>query len=72
MNAEEARKLSEEFKFTTEMGECIELVRIAANRGEFSIYRDYLEQTTQEYLKKQGYQVKWHDVQRDGYWKISW
>jgi hypothetical protein len=72
MDAKEARKLSEEFKFTTEMGECIELIKKAANNGEFSIYRDTVERTTQEYLKKQGYQIKWHDVQRDGYWKISW
>jgi len=72
MNAKEARKLSEEFEWTPEIDECIELIKKSVNRGEFSTTTDNMKPSTQKYLEREGYKVQWYDVQRDGYWKISW
>ncbi len=72
MNAKEARKLAEEFEWTPEIDECIELIKKSVNRGEFSTTTDNMKPSTQKYLEREGYKVQWHDVQRDGYWKISW
>jgi len=73
MNAKEARKLAEEFEWTPEIDECIELIKNSVNRGGFSTTTDRMKPSTQKYLEREGYKVQWHDVQRDdGYWKISW
>ena len=72
MDAKEARKLAEEFEYTPEIDEIIVLIKKSANRGEFSTTTDRMKPSTQKYLEKQGYKVAWYDVQRDGYWKISW
>lgn len=72
MNAKEARKLAEEFEWTPEIDECIELIKKSVNRGEFSTTTDNMKPSTQKYLEREGYKVQWYDVQRDGYWKISW
>jgi hypothetical protein len=72
MNAQEARKITEEFEWTPEIDESIELIKKSANRGEFSTTTDRMKPSTQRYLEKEGYIVQWVDVQRDGYWKISW
>jgi hypothetical protein len=31
-----------------------------------------MKPSTQKYLEREGYKVQWYDVQRDGYWKVSW
>jgi hypothetical protein len=72
MDAKEARKLAEEFEYTPEIDEIIVLIKKSANRGEFSTTTDRMKPSTQKYLERQGYKVDWYDVQRDGYWKISW
>lgn len=73
MNAKEARKLAEEFEWTPEIDECIELIKNSVNRGGFSTTTDRMKPSTQKYLEREGYKVQWYDVQRDdGYWKISW
>lgn len=72
MNAQEARKMAEEFEWTPEIDETIELIKKVANRGEFSATTDRMKPTTKKYLEREGYKVEWHDIQRDGYWKISW
>jgi hypothetical protein len=72
MNAQEARKIAEEFEYTPEIDEIVELIKKSANRGEFSTTTDRMKPPTQKYFERQGYKVEWYDVQRDGYWKISW
>jgi hypothetical protein len=72
MNAKEARKMAEEFEWTPEIDETIGLIKIMANRGGFSTTTDRMKPSTQKYLEREGYEVQWVDVQRDGYWKISW
>lgn len=72
MNAQEARKMAEEFEWTPEIDECIELIKKSVNRGQFSTTTDNMMPSTQKYLEREGYKVEWYDVQRDGYWKISW
>ena len=72
MNAQEARKLAETIKITPEIVDTIEKIKVAANGGIFSIYEDTLAQPTRDHLERLGYKVQWYDVQRDGYWKISW
>jgi len=72
MNAQEARKMAEEFEWTPEIDETIELIKKSANRGEFSTTTDRMKPSTQKYFEREGYKVQWYDVQRDGYWKISW
>jgi hypothetical protein len=72
MNAQEARKIAEEFEWTPEIDETFELIKKSVNRGEFSTTTDRMKPSTQKYFEREGYKVQWHDVQRDGYWKISW
>ncbi|MEY4573209.1 MAG: hypothetical protein RLZ10_2493 [Bacteroidota bacterium] len=72
MNAQEARKMAEEFEWTPEIDETIELIKKSANRGEFSTTTNRMKPSTQRYLEREGYKVRWHDVQRDGYWEVSW
>ena len=72
MNAQEARKMAEEFEWTPEIDETIELIKKSANRGEFSTTTNRMKPSTQKYLERKGYKVQWYDVQRDGYWKVSW
>jgi hypothetical protein len=72
MNAQEARKIAEEFEYTPEIDSTLELIKRSANNGEFSTTTDRMQPTTQKYLEREGYKVQWFDVQRDGYWKISW
>jgi len=72
MNAQEARKMAEEFEWTPEIDETIELIKKSANRGEFSTTTNRMKPSTQRYLEREGYKVWWYDVQRDGYWEVSW
>ena len=72
MNAKEARKMSEEFVWTLEIDETIELIKKSVNRGEISTTTNRMKPSTQKYLESEGYKVQWVDVQRDGYWKINW
>jgi hypothetical protein len=72
MNAQEARKLAEEIKITPEIVDTIEEIKEAATVGKFSIYKDILSHPTRVHLERLGYKVRWYDVQRDGYWEISW
>lgn len=72
MNAQKARKIAEEFEYTPEIDEIVELIKKSANRGDFSTTTDRMKPSTQKYFERQGYKVEWYDVQRDGYWKISW
>jgi hypothetical protein len=72
MNAQEARKMAEEFEWTPEIDETIELIKKSANRGEFSTTTNRMKPSTQRYLEREGYKVRWYDVQRDGYWEVSW
>jgi len=71
MNAQEARKMAEEFEWTPEIDETIELIKKSANRGEFSTTTNRMKPSTQRYLERVGYKVRWHDVQRDGYWFVK-
>ena len=72
MNAQKARKIAEEFEWTPEIDEAIELIKRVANRGEFSATTNRMSPPTKKYLEREGYKVQWVDVQRDGYWEISW
>jgi hypothetical protein len=72
MNAQEARKIAEEFEYTPEIDSTLDLIKRSANNGEFSTTTDRMHPSTQKYLENRGYKVQWFDVQRDGYWKISW
>lgn len=72
MNAKEARRLSEKFIYQPEIDECIALIKRSVNRGEFSTTTSRMMPSTQNYLEREGYKVQWYDVQRDGYWEISW
>ena len=59
MNAKEARKLAEEFEWTPEIDECIELIKKSVNRGEFSTTTDNMKPSKQKYLEREGYKVQW-------------
>jgi hypothetical protein len=72
MNAKEARELAEVVKITPEIVNTIEEIKEAATVGKFSIYKDILSHPTRVHLERLGYKVRWHDVQRDGYWEVSW
>ena len=72
MNAQEARKIAEEFEYTPEIDSTLDLIKRSANNGEFSTTTDRMHPSTQKYLENRGYKVQCFDVQRDGYWKISW
>jgi hypothetical protein len=72
MNAQEARKIAEEIKITPEIEDTIGEIKKAAMLGNFSIYKDTLSEPARNHLNKLGYSVKWFDIQRDGYWQISW
>jgi len=72
MNAQEARKIAEEIRITPEIEDTIAEIKKAAMLSKFSIYKDTLSEPARNHLNKLGYSVKWFDVQRDGYWQISW
>jgi hypothetical protein len=72
MNAQEARKMAEEFEWTPEMDETLELIKKSVNRGEFSTTTDRMKPSTQKFFEREGYKVHLIDTQLDGYWKISW
>jgi len=58
MNAQEARKMAEEFEWTPEIDETIELIKKSANRGEFSTTTNRMKPSTQRYLERVGYKVR--------------
>jgi hypothetical protein len=73
MRAEEARKVAE--RFTPDVKEVIEIIVREANNGGFSTSgasRFLYDEKVRKHLEEMGYKTKWHDVQRDGYWEISW
>ena len=73
MKAEEARKLAEQF--TPDVKEILDLIRIAAMNGKFSVNPPsnlIIYSRVREHLELLGYKTTFHDVQGDGYWVISW
>lgn len=73
MNAKEARKIAEQF--SPDVKSVLELILTEAGNGGFSTSQasDYLyDSRVRKHLEGMGYTIKWHDVQRYGYWEISW
>lgn len=73
MRAEEARKLAEQF--TPDVKEVLNIIKRKASDGFFSTANasSYLtNEKVRKHLEGMGYTIKWYDVQRDGYWEISW
>lgn len=73
MKASEARKLAEQC--SPDVKEVIEIIRNAAMNGYLSTTSEsklLYDERVRTRLEIMGYRIKWHDVQRDGYWEISW
>lgn len=74
MKATEARKLAEQF--TPNVKEVLDIVKREAELGKFSTNSgvdEFLDDSrVRNHLKLLGYSIEWHEIQRYGYWEISW
>lgn len=77
MNATQARKTAETYNETNlskELKEIFEKIKIASEKGEFSIEVKNIGKETRAALKKEGYKIIDCSDPRDNYieWSIQW
>jgi hypothetical protein len=54
------------------MDDILKNIREGAAGGNDHLTMDHVSKGQKKVLESLGYEVNWHDMGRDGYWKISW
>lgn len=71
ITAKEAREITDAYS-EAGMDDILKNIREGAAGGNDHLTMDYVSKGQIKVLESLGYEVKWNDFGRDGYWKISW
>ena len=71
ITAKEAREITDAYS-EAGMDDILKNIREGAASGNDHLTMNYVTSGQQKVLESLGYEVHWYDLQRDGYWIISW